>query len=62
MNHTKQKKVRDTKVLAFDTYIIPRFCRFVSPFFEKNSDNLPYEKVSNNEPVCIADNTYFFAH
>ena len=29
------------------------------PFLKNNSDNLPYEKVGNNEPVCIADEVPF---
>ena len=30
-----------------------------APFLKNNSDNLPYEKVGNNEPVCIADEVPF---
>ena len=46
-------------MISYDGFIIPRVLEFVSPFWGKISYNLPYEKVGNSDPVCIADEVPF---
>ncbi len=46
-------------MISYDGFIIPRVLEFVSPFWGKISYNLPYEKVGNSEPICIADEVPF---